>query len=115
MKHLKLLVAVVVLALVVVSLSFAGTSKGTTAKSQLQQTATRVKGDLRDSDIPGGRVKSTSNQIRDLIRKSPTIAKPVPNKMQLASITSGLSGNYNIPGDFASISNAVAVLNFVGL
>ncbi len=122
MKHLKLVVALVIVAMVATSLGFAGVSK--TAKTGVkpvtskisQGRVTRFLSPSTDSDIPAGRaLKSTSTNFRSLISKNPSLAKPVPEKKQLSSITTGLSGVYHIPGDFPDMFSAVAVLNFIGL
>ncbi len=73
---------------------------------------------LTDTDQPS-KVKAGSSALRDkilnMVSKNPSIAKPVPEKKQLSSVTAGLSGVYHIPGDFPDIASAASVVNFIGL
>src|SRR5689334_12990601 len=68
-----------------------------------------------ESDMPAGRTLRTNAKPIDLYRKNRALAHPTPRLVQLASVQSGLSGTYHIPGDFPNIASAVAVLNFLGL
>src|SRR5271169_1852780 len=103
MKHLKLVVALVVISMVATSLVFAGVAKTTkgTSKPVTPQSAVskgffdKSKLPLTDTDQPAKNKAGASAlraKILNLVSKNPSIAKPEPEKKQLSSVTAGLSG-----------------------
>lgn len=119
MKYLNFFLAVVLLTVMVATPSLAGkgsgvaSAPGVTAAGNLQVLSPQ-EGEIRQERAARSAFhnfdESTSiaiPQIMDLNAQSAA-------KMR-SMFSSGLSGTYTIPGDFARISDAVAVLNFVGL
>ena len=116
MNLFKNLVTLALMLSVAVSLGYAGKAP---VSSGLQPKAIedgRTRAQLlrdRESDVPQGRVRKSGSQART---SAVTGEKsPAPRLMKPESMTSGLLGDYHIPGDFPSISAAVAVLNFLGV
>jgi hypothetical protein len=111
MKHVTLFVALVLLTVFVTSLGFAGKAN---VQTQIAPTLTQVgPRTLTDSDLPEGRSIKSSRTI-DLSRQ---VTRPTPIVANAGStnLTTGLAGTYTIPGDFANLSSAVAVLNYLGV
>ena len=115
MKHVTYFIILLLLTACVSTLGFAGkTPSGTITLPTLTQQGS--KGSLTDTDIPSGIAKKSSSQ-RVINAASMATSKLTPRTEQppVRSMLAGLSGTYHIPGDFSTIGNAVAVLNFVGL
>lgn len=110
MKHVTFFVALVLLTVTVTSLGFAGKANVQTTVPTVSQAATRS---VTDSDLPTGRAIKSSRSIDLSIQET----RPIPIIATAAStnLTTGLAGTYSIPGDFANISSAVAVLHFLGV
>jgi hypothetical protein len=116
-QHLTILLAV----MVIVSLGF-GADEKSQNKSVTSvtpgQRGVRAPQNLVDINADNeGRVEFTG--INPSVNLNEPSASPAPNmplnKSVKQAYTAGLTGTYTIPGDFASISDAVAVLNFVGV
>ncbi|HEV8537283.1 MAG TPA: hypothetical protein VGR15_00045, partial [Bacteroidota bacterium] len=113
-----------ILTMVITSLGLAGRSPGGVRTSGFGQEGkvstlrSQPERILDDQDLAKARMvkkTTTSRRVSSINRSAwrPTAkVQPVAPNSPFAA---GLSGTYNIPDDFASISNAVAVLNFVGI
>lgn len=119
MKHLKYLVPIVLLTLVALSLGVAGKGTGVGASSgvsfQSDDATSRVTAPVVDADIRQGQGQRLSKGLSTEAARATSL--PVANVQPVAPnspFAAGLSGSYNIPGDFATIGAAVAVLHFVG-
>lgn len=116
MKHLKLVVTLLLISVMAFSLGFA--SKGTGLKSAPvdQGTTNQITQISNDPELRTGRVPARSFRS-DLIEQTsnPAMILPADKGAARAAFSLGLSGPYAIPGDFPSISAAIAVLNFVGV
>ncbi|HTK81990.1 MAG TPA: hypothetical protein VL633_06840, partial [Bacteroidota bacterium] len=111
MKYFIISLVVLMLTLGVGSVGFAGKAKGPAPVTfSNNQQPTEDQGPITSEAVARGPRKSTNRQIMNI---DPSLANPVPVR-EAMGFTAGLSGLYHIPGDFASIGAAAAVLNFVG-
>ncbi|MBI5020012.1 MAG: T9SS type A sorting domain-containing protein [Ignavibacteriales bacterium] len=111
MKHVTFFVALVLLTVAVTSLGFAGkASVQTTTAPTVSQVGTRS---FTDSDLPADRAIKSSRQID--ISTQVTSPRPIIANAGSTTLTTGLAGTYTIPGDFANLSSAVAILNYLGV
>jgi hypothetical protein len=116
MKSLQLVITLALLAALVSMTAFAGGVDGRNAiNAQGRAGFDRAK---LESDIPANRpVKAGSSVQHDMSRAHPEVVAinaAALSKYPTVS-AAGLSGTYTIPGDFADLPSAAAVLNFVGL
>lgn len=115
MKHLTFFVVLILLTVGAISLGFAGNASSVKAAvPSVIQDASRpqLDGDQLISDVPNVRAnnKTSSKKIMMTTAQSSPVAKKA-----LGISGPKLSGIYNIPGDFGTIEDAVAVLNILGI
>lgn len=117
MKQFNYVVTLVLLTVVAFSLGFAGKGTGSGVLSGNGPLLQQSTGQLTQINDP--ELQQRSNAGKAGHRFSPEAmsksSRPTPRVDASSSVTAGLSGTYHIPGDFSSISNAVAVLNFNGV
>jgi len=116
MKHLQLVLTVVLLTMVAVAPGFAGKARGSSGSMPTFSSTGHARiQKVVDPDIQNSGYTKASGDRSVASVKNEGTNRPVPKTDGTSSITSGLSGLYNIPGDFPNIAAAVAVLNFNGV
>jgi len=119
MKQFLYLVAIALILMVAITPGFAAKGSAVGKGSNLTDSKSFMDGKrsaLRVSDRenlqkPAKASKTTRSFGADMVART---SRPVPKVDGTSQIT-GMSGTYHIPGDFATLQIAVAVLNFAGV
>ncbi len=112
MKQAKLLFVLTVILVMTFTQAIAGRGDGVNSGQQSNRPTRIIDEDLQ-SIGKNGASRFDRQAVSGMTR--PTMRLPIDKSAAKTQYALGLSGTYSIPGDFANIGAAVAVLNFVGL